>query len=108
MVKRRREQAFSVTLGGLSEVQHYLNQPLLEIDEEGSFDLLGWWKTNQSKYPILSIMAREILSVLVSTIASEASFSAGGRAVSDKRCGLSLKTVEALVCLKDWNLAYTR
>ena len=41
MVKRRREQAFSVTLGGLSEFQHYLNQPLLEIDEEGSFDLLG-------------------------------------------------------------------
>ena len=37
-----------VTSGGLSEFQRYLNQPLLEIDEEGSFDLLGWWKTNQS------------------------------------------------------------
>ncbi|KAK4572660.1 hypothetical protein RGQ29_030905 [Quercus rubra] len=108
MVKRRREQASSVTSGGLSEFQRYLNQPLLEIDEEGSFDLLGWWKTNQSKYPILSIMAREILSVLVSTVASEASFSASGRVVSDKRCGLSPETVEALVCLKDWNLADTR
>ena len=48
MVKRRREQASSVTLGGLSEFQRYLNQHLLEIYEEGSFDLLGWWKTNQS------------------------------------------------------------
>ena len=48
MVKRRREQASSITPGGLSEFQRYLNQPLLEIDEEGSFDLLGWWKTNQS------------------------------------------------------------
>ena len=48
MVKRRREQASSVTSGGLSKFQCYLNQPLLEIDEEGSFDLLGWWKTNQS------------------------------------------------------------
>ncbi|KAL4618395.1 hypothetical protein ACB092_06G006700 [Castanea dentata] len=108
MVKRRREQASSVTSGGLSEFQFYLNQPLLEIDEEGSFDLLDWWKTNQSKYPILSIMAREILSVPVSTVASKASFSVGGRAVSDKRCGLSPKTVEALVCLKDWNLVDTR
>ena len=63
MVKRRREQTSSVTSGRLSELQHYLNQPLLEIDEEWSFDLLGWWKANWSKYPILSIMAHEILSV---------------------------------------------
>ena len=108
MGKRRREQPSSVTLGGLSEFQRYLNQPLLEIDEEGSFDLLGWWKTNQSKYPILSIVAHEILSVPVSTVALEASFSTGGRVVSDKRCGLSPETVEVLVCLKDWNLADTR
>ena len=53
-------------------------------------------------------MARELLLVPVSIVASKASFFAGGRVVSDKRCGLSLKTVEALVCLKDWNLAYTR
>ena len=52
-------------------------------------------------------MACEILSILVSTVASEASFSAGGRVVFDKRCGLSPETVEALVCLKDWNLANT-
>ena len=53
-------------------------------------------------------MAREILSVPISTVALEASFFAGGRVVSDKRCGLSPETVEALVCLKDWNLADTR
>nr|POE99216.1 putative ac9 transposase [Quercus suber] len=53
-------------------------------------------------------MAREILSVPVSTVAWEANFSASGKVVSDKRCGLSPETVEALVCLKDWNLADTR
>ena len=53
-------------------------------------------------------MACEILSVPISTVASEASFSTGGRVVSDKRCGLSPETIEALVCLKDWNLADTR
>ena len=53
-------------------------------------------------------MARDILLVLVSKVASEASFSVGDRVVSDKRCGLSPETVEALACLKDWNLADTR
>ena len=53
-------------------------------------------------------MAREILSFPISMVASEASFSIGCRVVFDKRCGLSLETVEALVCLKDWNLADTR
>ena len=108
MVKRRREQASLVTSGGLSKLQRYLNQHLLEIDEKGSFDLLGWCKTNQSKYLVLSIMTREILSVLVSIVASEASFSTSGRVVSNKRCGLSPETIEALVCLKDWNLASIR
>ena len=35
----------------------------------------------------------------------KAACSAGGRIVYDKRCGLSLKTIEAFVCLKGWNLA---
>ena len=48
IVKRRREEASLVTSGGLSKLQRYLNQHLLilpEIDEEGSFDLLGWCKS---------------------------------------------------------------
>ena len=53
-------------------------------------------------------MAREILSVPISMVASKAYFSAGGRFVSNKRCDLSPKTVETLLCLKDWNLADTR
>ena len=53
-------------------------------------------------------MARETLSIPISMVASKASFFVGGRVVSDKRCGLSPETVEALVCLKDWNLADTR
>ena len=38
----------------------------------------------------------------------EAAFSVGGRVVFDKRCGLRLKTIKALVCLNDWNLVNTR
>ena len=38
----------------------------------------------------------------------EVDFFVGGRVVSDKQCGLSLETIKALVCLKDWNIAGTR
>ncbi|KAL6137273.1 hypothetical protein ACLB2K_062565 [Fragaria x ananassa] len=40
--------------------------------------------------------------------ASEAAFSVGGRVVSEKRASLSLSTIQALICLKDWKLADAR
>ena len=57
---------------------------------------------------MLSIIARNVLTVLVSTIALKATFSAGGKVVSKKRCNLSPEAIEAIVSLKDWNLADKR
>ena len=57
---------------------------------------------------MLSIIARDVLTVPVGTVASEAAFSAGGRVVSKKRCNLSPQAIEAVVCLKDWSLADKR
>ena len=57
---------------------------------------------------MLSIIARDVLTLHVSIIASEAAFSAGGRVVSKKRCNLSHEAIEAVICLKDWNLANKR
>jgi hypothetical protein len=99
MFKKRKEQTSSSTSGSLIELQCYLNQPLFDTDEENSFDLLAWWKKQQSKYPLLSIMACDILTVSVSTVSLEASFSTGGRVITEIRCGLSPETLKALVCL---------
>ena len=57
---------------------------------------------------MLSIIARDVLTVFVSTIASEAAFSAGGIVVSKKQCNLSPEVIEAVIYLKDWNLADKR
>ena len=57
---------------------------------------------------MLSIIARDVLTVHVSIVASEAAFSAGGRVVKKKRCNLSPESIEAVVYLKDWNLADKR
>ena len=57
---------------------------------------------------MLSIIARDVLTVHVSTNASEADFSAGGRVVSKNRCNLLPEAIEAIICLKYWNLVDKR
>ncbi|KAL6535221.1 hypothetical protein OROMI_026595 [Orobanche minor] len=49
------------------------------------FDVLVWWKANEGKYKILSKMANDVLSIPITTVASESTFSAGGRVIDKKR-----------------------
>ena len=53
-------------------------------------------------------MARDILSVPVSTVSSESCFSLTGRIIEERRRCLSPETVEMLICLKDWELGEKR
>nr|GFB54750.1 zinc finger BED domain-containing protein RICESLEEPER 2 [Tanacetum cinerariifolium] len=47
-------------------------------------------------------MARELLAVQASTVASESAFSTSGRIISDRRSRLTPESVEVCVCLKDY------
>lgn len=47
-------------------------------------------------------MARDILAIPVSSVASECAFSAGGRVLNKFRSALLPSTVEALICTQDW------
>lgn len=53
-------------------------------------------------YPTLCKIAKDILAIPSSTVASENAFSLGGRVVDPFRASLTPKTVEALVCTSDW------
>ncbi|CAN1318926.1 Putative AC transposase [Linum perenne] len=66
------------------------------------FDILGWWKTKDVKYLVLSDIARDILAIPISTVPSESAFSAGGRVLGSFRSSLSPKIVEAVICCGDW------
>lgn len=65
-------------------------------------DVINFWKSNQFRYPELAAMACDVLAVPVSSVASEACFSVGGRVLDAFRSSLKPNTAEALVCTRDW------
>jgi hypothetical protein len=50
-------------------------------------------------------MARDLLAVPISTVASKSSFSAGGRVIEPHRASLTTDTVQMLLCGSDWVMA---
>ncbi|XP_057473026.1 zinc finger BED domain-containing protein RICESLEEPER 2-like isoform X1 [Actinidia eriantha] len=70
--------------------------------DEEDFDILQWWKANSSKFRVLSRMARDVLAIPVSSVASECAFSTHGGVLSEFHSSLLPSTVEALVCSQDW------
>ncbi|KAF7130352.1 hypothetical protein RHSIM_Rhsim10G0102100 [Rhododendron simsii] len=87
-----------------SKVDKYVND-LCEHKDIPNFDILLWWKNNCNKYPILSQVARDVLAMPVSTVASESAFSTGGRILDPFRSSLSPSMVETLVCTQNWLLS---
>jgi hypothetical protein len=71
----------------------------MDLDE--SFDILSFWKGNQFRYPEVTAMAQDILSIHISTVASESTFSVGRLVIDQYRSSLKLDIVETLVCTRD-------
>ncbi|KAG6506148.1 hypothetical protein ZIOFF_031465 [Zingiber officinale] len=67
-----------------------------------AFDAFGWWKLNTYKFLVLSTLARDILAIPITTVASEVTFSARGRVIDKYRASLARATVEMLMCGRDW------
>jgi hypothetical protein len=81
-------------------LDRYLEEETLSVTVD--LDILQYWKMYSTRYPVLACMARDILAVPASTVASESAFSTGERTVSDYRSRLKSETIEALICLQDW------
>jgi hypothetical protein len=82
------------------EFDHYIDDGVLPRTE--NFDILTWWKSNGIKYPTLQKIARDILAIPVTTVASESAFSTSRRLLSPHRSRLHPKTIEALMCAQSW------
>ena len=91
----------------VSELSSYLDSDTVTCFDD-DFNIISWWHEHKLTYPILSILARDIMSVPVSTVSSESCFSLTGRVIEERRRRLQPHTVEMLTCIKDWELGDVR
>ncbi|CAI8610764.1 unnamed protein product [Vicia faba] len=82
-----------------NELTTYLRE---KLEHNMEINVLEWWKVNSGRYPILANIARDVLAITISTVASESAFSTGERVLDPYRSSLTPTTVEALICTQDW------
>ena len=99
-----------------TELEQYLQEPDIVEGGEGQvtdentsvqskiivnhFDLLEWWKNNQTKFPILSKMAKQYHAIPASSAPIERVFSISTRVVTNSRTNLTPDSLEQLMMLK--------
>ena len=66
------------------------------------FDILAWWQSNGLKYPALQRIARDILAIPNTIVASDSVFSTSGRLLSPHRSRLHPNIIEAMMCAQNW------
>lgn len=85
----------------IDEVASYLALPKIHHDECP----LMWWKTNKTRFPVLSKLAKKYLAVPATSTPSERLFSEAGNVMTIKRTQLAPNMLENLVfCKKNWRL----
>ncbi|MBW0482760.1 hypothetical protein O181_022475 [Austropuccinia psidii MF-1] len=86
-----------------SDLSRYLAQePELGQSRDSSFDVLHWWKTHAHIYPDLAKMARDVLSIQLSSIVSEETCNAACEVIDNPRCELSQELLEGFMLSQDW------
>ncbi|KAK2655728.1 hypothetical protein Ddye_008780 [Dipteronia dyeriana] len=77
-------------------------------DDVDQFDILHWLREHQKHFPIMSLIAKQILTTPVSTMAKEQEFITGGNILDARRSLLSLESIQVQVCVDDWTNAEYR
>ena len=83
------------------EYERYLAEGIVSI---GTSTALEWWTNTaqRTRFPLLSRMAIDILSIPAMSSEVERLFSAAKNTIGDKRLRLTASSVEAIECLKSW------
>ena len=81
-----------------SEIKKYFDEPIINIES----NILEYWKENEKRFPVLSSMAKDHLSMMPTSFSSERGFSLSGLTVTESRANLHPNTVNECVCLTSW------
>ncbi|XP_059303338.1 zinc finger BED domain-containing protein RICESLEEPER 1 isoform X1 [Lycium ferocissimum] len=92
--KKRRASMSSAT----DELTQYLSEPPASI----ATDVLEWWKVNSTRYPRLSVMARDFLAAQPTALAPEDLFCSKGDEIEKQRFSTPYESTQALHCVKSW------
>ncbi|GAB2293837.1 hypothetical protein Dimus_038277 [Dionaea muscipula] len=92
--KKRKASTGSPT----DELTLYLSEPLAPI----STDAMEWWKINSTRYPRLSLMARDFLAVQATSVAPEELFCFKGAEIERQRFGIPHEYAQVCLCVKSW------
>jgi len=63
-----------------------------------NIDVLEWWKSNIHHFPDLALMAKDLLSISITMVASESTFNIGSMILNKYRNCLLSTSVEAIIC----------
>lgn len=100
--KRPNQSAASPTL---DELAQYLSEPPVD-NVAYKADPVGWWRDVGSvRFPRLSFMAVDFLTIASSSAETERDFSSCGRMVTPLRCRLRRHIVGMAQCLRSWSKA---
>ncbi|XP_075675148.1 uncharacterized protein LOC142644410 [Castanea sativa] len=85
----------SSCVGSSSHTSSAMDDP--DDDEDKEHD-----KEHYNRFPELSLMARDLMSIPITTVASESSFSTGKKILTPYRSHLLPENVETTLCTKSW------
>ncbi|MCL7050378.1 hypothetical protein MKW94_016928, partial [Papaver nudicaule] len=79
------------------EFSQYLSEP-----PSPATDVFDWWKENTSRYPQLSLMARDFLAVQPTSVSPDEVFSGKGDEIDKQRFCLPYGSTRPVLCLREW------
>lgn len=91
---------------GKSALDMYLEDPKLDMKSYPNLNVLHYWRENRHRFGALTYMAMDILSIPITTVASESSFSIGSHIINKYRTRLLPTNVQALLCTRSWIHGY--
>ncbi|KAK8321461.1 hypothetical protein V6Z12_A12G099600 [Gossypium hirsutum] len=82
--------------------KRYLNESSTMSEKSHQIDVLDYWSKSSIRYNEISLLARDLFAIPISTVASESAFNMGKKVITPLKSSLKPKTVQAVVCLDDW------